>query len=126
MRARPCNNRFSLLRSANVYELDAESNNVHIPVLLTGKMRHKEVVAMVDSGATNTFINRRFIRENHIATRKLKHPIFLFNIDGTENKDGSITELALLQMKIGDHMEKVVFSVTNIGPEDLIIVLDWL
>lgn len=81
---------------------------------------------MVDSGATNTFISRRFIRENRVTTRKLKHPILLFNIDGTENRDGSITELALLQMKIGDHMEKVAFSVTDIGPEDLIIGLDWL
>lgn len=125
-RARPCSNRFSVLGSTNVYELDSESNHVHIPVLLTGKTRQKEVVAMVDSGATNTFISRRFIRENHVATRKLKHPILLFNIDGTENKDGSITELALLQMKIRDHMEKVAFSVTDIGPEDLIIGLDWL
>lgn len=81
---------------------------------------------MVDSGTTNTFISRRFIRENHVATQKLKHLILLFNIDGTQNKDGGITKLALLQMKIGDHMEKVAFSVTDIGPEDLIIGLDWL
>lgn len=110
----------------NVYEIDPESNHVHIPVLLTGKTGQKEVVAMVDSGATITFISRRFIRENRVATQKLKHPILLFSIDGTENRDGSITELALLQMKIRDHMEKVAFSVTDIGPEDLIIGLDWL
>lgn len=81
---------------------------------------------MIDSGATNTFISRRFIKENHVVTRKLKHPILLFNIDGTENKDGSISEIAILQMQIGDHMEKVAFSVTDIGSEDLIIGLDWL
>lgn len=94
--------------------------------MLTGKTWQKEAVAMVDSDATNTFISRRFIGENCVNTRKLKHPILLFNIDGTEKKDGSITELALLQMKVKDHMGKVAFSVNNIGPKDLIIGLDWL
>lgn len=50
-----------------------------------------------------------------MATQKLKHPIMLFNIDGTENKDGSIAEIAILQMQIGDHMEKVAFSITDIA-----------
>ena len=29
-------------------------------------------------------------------------------------------------MKIGDHEEKTVFTVTDIGPEDVIIGIDWL
>lgn len=122
----PCNNRFLVLGSANVYEIDPELNHIHIPVLLTGTTRQKEVIALVDSGATNTFISRRFIQENHVLTQKLKHPILLFNIDRTENRDGSITKLVLLQMRIRDHMEKVAFSVIDIGPKDLIIGLNWL
>ncbi|KAF9801195.1 hypothetical protein IEO21_10184 [Rhodonia placenta] len=81
---------------------------------------------MVDSGATTKFINKRFITENRVRTRKLKEPIPLYNIDGTLNKDGSISEVAVLQMQIGDHVEKTVFTVTDIGPEDVIIGLDWL
>lgn len=65
-----------------------ESNHVHIPVLIIGKSHQKEVVAMIDSGATNTFISRKFIKENHVATQKIKNPILLFNIDRTENRDG--------------------------------------
>lgn len=81
---------------------------------------------MVDSGATTKFMNRRFVRENKVRTRKLKHPIPLYNIDGSLNKDGSISEIAVLYMKIGDHEEKVVFTITDIGPEDVILGLDWL
>ncbi|KAF9796506.1 hypothetical protein IEO21_10991 [Rhodonia placenta] len=81
---------------------------------------------MVDSGATTKFINKRFITENRVRTRKLKEPIPLYNIDGTLNKDGSISEVAVLQMQIGDHVEKTVFTVTDIGPEDVIVGLDWL
>ena len=81
---------------------------------------------MVDSGATTKFMNRRFVRENKVRTQKLKYPIPLYNIDGSLNKAGSISEVAVLHMKIGDHEEKVVFTVTDIGPEDVILGLDWL
>ena len=79
---------------------------------------------MIDSGATNTFISKRFVRDNKILTRKLQNPVLLFNIDGTENRAGRITEMAVLQMKINDHDEQVVFSVTDIDDEDVIIA--WI
>ena len=106
--------------------MDRESNKVHIPVLISGKKRQKEVVAMIDSGATNTFISKRFVWDNKIPTRKLQNPVLLFNIDGTENRAGRITEMAVLRMKINDHDEQVVFSVTDIDDEDVIIGLYWL
>ena len=81
---------------------------------------------MVDSGATTKFINQRFVKENRVRTRKLGRPIPLYNIDGSLNNDGSITEVAILQMQIGDHNEEIVLNVTDIGPEDVIIGLDWL
>ncbi|KAF9799016.1 hypothetical protein IEO21_10631 [Rhodonia placenta] len=81
---------------------------------------------MVDSGATTKFINKCFITKNRVRTRKFKEPIPLYNIDGTLNKDGSISEVAVLQMQIGDHVEKTVFTVMDIGPEDVIVGLDWL
>ena len=81
---------------------------------------------MVDSGATTKFLHRLFIERNSVTTRKLARPIPLYNIDGTENHDGTITEVAVLDMAVGDHREKVVFVVTDIGEEDVIIGLDWL
>lgn len=81
---------------------------------------------MVDSGATTKFMNQCFVHENKVCTRKLKHPIPLYSIDGLLNKAGSISEVAVLYMKIGDHEEKVVFMVMDIGPEDVILGLDWL
>ncbi|KAF9803489.1 hypothetical protein IEO21_09671 [Rhodonia placenta] len=81
---------------------------------------------MVDSRATMKFINKCFIAENKVQMRRLKEPILLYNIDGTLNKDGSISEVAMLQIQIGDHIEKTVFMVMDIGPEDVIVGLDWL
>ena len=49
------------------------------------------------------FMNKKFIKENHIAVDKLAQPIQLFNIDGTENRDGTITHVAILDMITGTH-----------------------
>ena len=82
---------------------------------------------MVDSGASTLFINRRFVQENKVRTRKLKQPIRVYNIDGTENKAGAITEVAVLNMELGnEHITREVFTVTDIGPEDVMIGIDWL
>ncbi|OSX58171.1 hypothetical protein POSPLADRAFT_1060672 [Postia placenta MAD-698-R-SB12] len=52
------------------------------------------------------FINKRFVVENKVQMRRLKEPIPLYNIDGTLNKDGSISEVAVLQMHIGEHVDR--------------------
>lgn len=125
--ARPWkSNSFAVLSSGIVYEIDSSSDHFHIPVQLKGESRQKEVVAMIDSGATTKFIHRDFVKENKVLTHKLRKPIMLFNIDGTENRDGRIEEVAILEMIIGTHREKVVFMVTDVGPESVIIGLDWL
>ncbi|EJF59258.1 hypothetical protein DICSQDRAFT_15600, partial [Dichomitus squalens LYAD-421 SS1] len=76
---------------------------------LSSKQRSKELVAMVDSGATTKFLHRRFVARNQVTMRKLAKPIPLYNIDGSENRDGTITEVAVLTMKIGNHEEEVAF-----------------
>ena len=82
---------------------------------------------MVDSGASTLFINKRFVAENKVRTRKLREPIRVYNIDGTENKAGAITEVAVLNMQLGEgHVSREVFTVTDIGPEDVMIGIDWL
>ena len=77
---------------------------------------------MVDSSATTKFLHRCFVEWNSVMMRKLARPIPLYNIDGTENCDGMLTEVAVLDMAVGDHREKVVFMVTDIGEEDVINV----
>lgn len=105
--------------------MPTKSEHFHVPITLKGRQKSKEVVAMVDSGASTLFINKRWIKENGVATHKLQTPIPVYNIDGTLNQGGSITDMAVLTMKLGEHNEKAVFTVTDIGPEDVIIGIDW-
>ena len=50
----------------------------------------------------------------------------MYNIDGTENKGGSIMEEVTMIMSYQGHKEKVVFEVYNLGKTNLIIGIKWL
>ena len=78
---------------------------------------------MIDSGATAMFINRRFIKQFDILTRPLERTISLHNIDGSQNKAGSLTHSARLQLTVGSHTEQAEFLVTDLGPEEVILGL---
>ena len=103
-RAGSCtNSRYSVLGSSLIYEADHGGQHFHIPIRLSGKQQHKDITAMVDSGATTKFLNRRFVKDNKVTTRKLKKPIPLYNIDGSEYRDSTVSEVAVLDMTIGTH-----------------------
>ena len=56
----------------------------------------------------------------------LENPIWLFNIDGSLNKAGSITHKVRLTLKVGQDQEKFDFFLTSLGPEKVILGLPWL
>ena len=53
-------------------------------------------------------------------------PIPLYNVDGTLNKEGSVTHYTVLRMTIEGHTNPQHIPVTNTGDEKLIIGFDWL
>ena len=81
---------------------------------------------MVDSGATALFINKQFVKQNNMEMHSLRNPIVLYNIDGSINKAGSLTDFVRLTLTIGSHTDTHDFLVTDLGPENLILGLPWL
>jgi len=59
----------------------------------------KSVNSFVDSRATGEFIDRHYAKSNWLYTRKLSEPILVYNVDGTLNKAGSITEVVDLILR---------------------------
>ena len=47
--------------------------------------------ALLDSGATDNFIDQRTMDRLNISTRRLARPRILYNVDKTENRSGQIT-----------------------------------
>lgn len=84
-----------------------------------------ETNALIDSGATVSFIHRNFVELHQLGT--IPHEtIGLTNVDGTHNSDGEINLACPLTVTIGDKTRDVVFLVTNIGKHDIILGYQWL
>ena len=82
--------------------------------------------ALVDSGATGSFIDREFVRRNGISTRQLTRSMPVLNVDGTLNEAGSVTEVVDLIVKFRRHAERMLFAVTSLGRKTMILGYTWL
>jgi hypothetical protein len=82
--------------------------------------------ALVDCGATGQFMDAEFVRRNRLTTRQLARAIPVFNVDGTRNDAGSVTEIVDTILRYNDHTERTSFAVTNLGKQDIILGFTWL
>ena len=82
--------------------------------------------SLVDSGATGNFIDREYVCSHRLTTRRLSKPVPVFNIDGTPNEAGSITEVVDLVLRYRNHSERTLFAITGIGKQHLILGHSWL
>ena len=86
----------------------------------------KSLSSLVDSGATGNFIDWGYVKANRLTTRKLSSPIPVFNVDGTPNEAGSITEVVDLLLRYKNHSERTLFAITGIGKQSLLLGHTWL
>jgi len=82
-----------------------------------------EVKALVDSGSmvTGSCIHRQLVKEYNLPTKKLPHPIPVYNTDRTLNQDGDIKETVTLHLLVQDHEENITLAVSNIGKADIFL-----
>jgi len=86
----------------------------------------KSINSFMDSGATREFIDCHYAKSNRLHTRKLSEPILVYNVDGTLNEAGSITEVVDLILRYWNHSERTLFAVTGLGKQKLILGHSWL
>ena len=102
------------------------SLRIKVELETTDTGEKKSLNSLVDSGATGEFLDREYVRSNRLRTRKLSHPIPVYNIDGTLNEAGSITEVVDLILRYRKHSERTLFAVTSLGKQKLILGHSWL
>ncbi|KAF7372795.1 Reverse transcriptase-RNase H-integrase [Mycena sanguinolenta] len=81
---------------------------------------------LLDCGATFEFIDSGYVLESGIPVQWLSQPIPIFNVDGSPNEAGAITEVANVVPQYNGHLERVQFTVTRLGKEKLILGISWL
>jgi hypothetical protein len=116
----------SFLNSVIISKTKEVKSHFHISCYLKGRHHTVKVAAMVNSGATALFIDKKYADSHKMWQVPLEHPIQLHNINGTLNKAGSITHKVKLLLKIGQDKEFFEFFVTSLGPEKVILGLPWL
>src|SRR5258708_32484411 len=114
------------LNSVYIPETKEKSSHFHISCYLKGRHRTVQVAAMVDSGATALFLDKKYADRQRMWQVPLANPITLYNIDGSLNEAGSITHKVRLSLRISPDEEDFDFYVTSLGPEKVILGLPWL
>ena len=72
---------------------------LNIDMVMTTTQKTK--FALLDSGATENFLDPRTVERLRIPIRTLYEPRIIYNIDGTLNKAGSIMHKAQLKVTFG-------------------------
>ena len=65
------------------------------------------------------------MKTHGIETTPWPKPILVRNVDGTENKNGTITQTAI-DLTIDGKMKRTRFFVTGLGKETAILGLPWV
>jgi len=79
------------------------------------------VKALLDSGATGSFIDRDFICSKGINTRTLSCNIPVFNVDGSPNEAGQISEVIDILLCYKTHSKRMLLTISRLGKQSLIL-----
>jgi hypothetical protein len=82
--------------------------------------------ALINCGATGCFIDTEWAKLNNVPTRPLTKPIPIYNINGTANDAGAITDIADIILHYENHLEHTQLAVTCLGKQSLILGYNWL
>ncbi|KIK31730.1 hypothetical protein CY34DRAFT_102862 [Suillus luteus UH-Slu-Lm8-n1] len=90
---------------------------MQIPITLISSTRLKtvETTAVVDSGASGTFISEDFVKDHGIKTHRLKKTFRIRNADGTNSGKGKITHYCTLMVKVDQRTMYGKFNVHKLG-----------
>jgi len=112
----------------SISALDVRGTSLLLPVEIrtmdTSKLH--SVKALLDCGATGSFIDRDFICSKGMNTQTLSCNIPVFNVDGSPNEAGQISEVMDIVFRYKTHSERMLLAVSRLGKQSLILGYDWL
>ena len=109
------------IRMTNLYtalnhteSLDKGSDQIMIKVNIHNKYQDITTNIMIDSRATDDFINTDFCITNQLPLEKMEKPREVFGVDGKSSSAGPITHTTKVPMDIGTQRENVTIQVANL------------
>ncbi len=94
-------------------------------VFIHSAAKRAETVSLLDSGATENFLNLEYAKWLHLPIKQMPHPQKLFNVDGTENKVGHLQYYMDLAICMGSTYTNMQFFLTKLGEHKAILGYPW-
>ena len=112
----------------SISALDTRGTSLLLPVEIgtTDTSELHSVKALLDCGATGSFIDRDFICSKGINTQTLSCNIPVFNVNGSPNEAGQISEVVDVVLHYKTHSERMLLAISGLGKQSLILGYDWL
>ena len=79
------------------------------------------VKALLDSGATGMFMDKRTAARHGFTLQKLERSTIVRNVDGTNNSRGAITHQIEANVYYKGHIERMRMDVCDLGKTEVIL-----
>jgi len=112
----------------SISALDMRGTSLLLPIEIgtTDTSELHSVEALLDCGATGSLIDRDFVCSKGMNTWTLSHNIPVFNVDGSPNEAGQISEVVDVVLHYKTHSERMLLTISRLGKQNLILGYDWL
>jgi len=84
------------------------------------------IKALLDSGATGMFMDKRMTDRHGFKLQKLERLIMVRNVDGTNNSRGAITHQIEANVYYKGHVERMRINVCDLEKTEIILGMPWL
>jgi len=81
---------------------------------------------MIDSGATEDFLDREVCNKDGIKMIKVKNPREIYLPDGKPSSMGPVTHMMKVSIDISSHRELATCQVANLQNHEVILGMPWL
>ncbi len=99
----------------------AQNKAIKASISLYTKKERATKKALLDSGATESFIHPRLIKEAKLKKNPLVKPRKVKNVNGTLNKAGAVTHTMTFKVKYQGKETCHRFLIADIGEDDIIL-----
>ena len=89
------------------------------------RSKRAEAVALLDSGATENFMDLEYAKFLQLPIQRLKEPRKLYNVDGTPNQSGELQYFTNVQVQTGTQCTTLRFFLSNLGENKVILGYPW-
>jgi len=84
------------------------------------------VKALLDSGMTEMFMDRKMVARNRFKLQKLERLVIVRNVDSTNNSRGVIIHQIEVNVYYKSHVERMRMDICDLGRTDIILGMLWL